>query len=205
MNNDVLTTFEILVVVVAPLLFLYVKGRWPVRATIPSLLVIPVQWYLTYAPQHELSHVAGAYLVGGKVVHIKLIPRFWRGEFGRAWITPEGLSSTWQKLIMTASPYLLDVVCIAAGFFLLRRKSFEKPFVAGFLLMLLCLRPTFDFVCETVAFAQGSRADLFHMAAVIGNPALGSLLVVGIALAACSIARILIHLTKPSMTGDSFP
>ena len=57
----------------------------------------------------------GTYLVAGKVVAIKLIPRFWRGEFGQAWITPEGLASTWQWLVVTALPYLLDAVSLAVG------------------------------------------------------------------------------------------
>ena len=196
MSGDLLVTFEILVVVVAPLLVLYTRGKWPVRATIPSLLFIPFLWYLTYAPIHELSHVAGAYLAGGKVVSVKLLPRFWRGEFGQAWITPEGLSSTWQQSVMTASPYLLDVVCLAAGCYLLSRRSIEKPFAAGLLLMILCLRPTFDFVCETVAWAQGSKGDLFHIAAVIGSPALASVIVVCAGLAVYSVARSLDHLTR---------
>ena len=200
MSSNLLVTFEILVVIVGPLLVLYTRGRWPVGATIPSLLVIPVLWYLTYAPIHELSHVAGTYLAGGKVVSVKLLPRFWRGEFGRAWITPEGLSSTWQQSIMTAFPYLLDVVCLAAGCYLLRRRSFERPFAAGLLLMLLCLRPTFDFVCETVAWAQGNKGDLFHIASAIGSPALWSVMVFCFGFAVYSVARTLDHLTRASET-----
>jgi hypothetical protein len=52
------------------------------------LLILPVVWYSTYARLHELSHAAGLYLVGGKVIDYKLIPRFWLGEFAGAWITP---------------------------------------------------------------------------------------------------------------------
>ena len=129
MNTHLLVTLEILVVIVCPLLFLYLKGNCPISTAVPCLLVLPLVWYLTYAPIHERSHVAGTYLVGGKVVAIKLIPRFWRGEFGQAWITPEGLSSPWQNLTMTAFPYLLDAAAMAVGYVLLRRKSFKKPFV----------------------------------------------------------------------------
>ena len=101
-NSMLLVTLEILVTIVAPLLILYLRGRWPMRITIPCLLVIPVLWYLTYAPIHELSHVLGTYLVGGSVTEIKLIPSFWKGEFGRAWITPQGLRAPWQQLVMTS-------------------------------------------------------------------------------------------------------
>jgi hypothetical protein len=201
MNSNLLVTFEILVVIVGPLLLLYSKGKWPVRTTIPSLLVIPVLWYLTYAPLHELSHVAGTYLVGGKVIYMKLVPSFWRGEFGQAWITPEGLSSAWQQLIMTAFPYLLDAACIAAGYFLLRRRAFQTPFAVGLLLMLLSLRPTFDLVCETLALAQGHKGDLFHIAQTTGSPVVWSLMVISIGLASYSIAGILNHFTNASGIG----
>ncbi|HLE33026.1 MAG TPA: hypothetical protein VJB38_10485, partial [Bacteroidota bacterium] len=65
--NSALITVEILLVVVTPLLFLYLKGSWPLRVIVPCLLTIPLLWYFTYAPLHELSHAAGTYFVGGKV------------------------------------------------------------------------------------------------------------------------------------------
>lgn len=141
-----LVTLEILVVVVAPLLILYLAGRWPLRIAIPCLLAIPVLWYLTYAPIHELSHVLGTYVVGGTVTEVKLIPSFWHGEFGRAWITPQGLQARWQQLAMTGAPYLLDGLSVAVGFFALRGERLKHPFALGVALMLLCLRPAFDVI-----------------------------------------------------------
>ena len=76
--NYTLVTVEITLVIVAPLLFLYLRSSWPLRVIIPCLLSIPLLWYLTYSPLHELSHVVGTYLVGGTVTSIKLIPRFWK-------------------------------------------------------------------------------------------------------------------------------
>ena len=84
MQNYPVYTFEILLIVVMPLLVLYIKGSWPLRKVIPCIMVIPILWYFTYAPLHELSHAAGIYLVGCKVIVWKLIPRFWLGEFARA-------------------------------------------------------------------------------------------------------------------------
>jgi hypothetical protein len=169
MNNGLLITFEILLVVVTPLLFLYLKGNWPLRTIIPCLLSIPVLWYLTYALLHELSHVAGTYLVGAKVVDYKLIPRFWLGEFGRAWITPDGITHSWQQLILTTSPYILDVLCIIVGMFVLRRNFSKNPFVVGLVFMLFCLRPAFDFVCEPIAFLTGDRGDFYAVQGIIGS------------------------------------
>lgn len=191
MNNELLITFEILLTVVTPLLFLYLRGNWPVRATIPCLLSIPVLWYLTYSPLHELSHVAGTYLVGGKVTYIKLIPSFWLGEFGRAWITPVGITQQWQQLIMTASPYILDVACVGAGMAVLRRNFSKNAFVVGFVFTILCLRPAFDFVCETIAFLSGNRGDIYHIEGIIGSFLLWPFLLLSIGLSLLSVLIIL--------------
>ena len=188
-----LVTLETLVVLVAPLLILYLTGRWPMRITIPCLLVIPVLWYLTYSPIHELSHVLGAYLVGGSVTEIKLIPSFWRGEFARAWITPSGLRAPWQQLVMTSSPYVLDGLSVAVGFVALHRRHLIRPFALGFALMLLCLRPAFDVVCETVAFALGGQGDLYHIALVTGRPTVWLSMTILLGLSLFTIARVLVE------------
>ena len=191
MNNESLITFEIFLVVVTPLLFLYLKSTWPLRASIACLLSIPLLWYLTYSPLHELSHVAGTYLVGAKVTYIKLIPRFWVGEFARAWITTDEIRSPWQQLISTGFPYILDVVCIASSVFILRREFTRRSFVVGCVFMLLCLRPAFDFVCEPVAFLLGDRGDVYHIKQIIGSFATWSFVVLSIGLSLLSILTIL--------------
>lgn len=193
MNTGLLITFEILLVVVLPLLFLYLRGRWPLRTAILCLLILPLLWYLAYAPLHELSHVVGTYLVGGKVTHIKLIPSFWLGEFGRAWITPVGIAERWQQLVMTASPYMLDVVCVVVGIVVLRRDFSKNPFVVGFVLMLLCLRPALDFVCETIAFLSGDRGDLHAIQGIIGSALIWSFILLSLALSLFAVLRILRH------------
>lgn len=169
MYNEVLITLEILLAVVSPLIFLYLKSNWPLRTIIPCLVLIPVLWYLSYALLHELAHVAGAYLAGGTVVGYKIIPRFWLGEFGGAWITPAGLTQTWQQLISTSSPYILNFICIAAGIFVLRRRFLDNPFLVGLVFMLLCLRPAFDFLCELTALLSGTRGDYDAIRRMVGG------------------------------------
>jgi hypothetical protein len=186
-----LITFEILAVIVTPLLVLYLRGTWPLRTSIPCLLSIPFLWYLTYAPIHELSHAAATYVVGGQVISMKLIPRFWLGEFGRAWITPVGITEGWQQLIMTGAPYILDVVCLTVVIFVLQRGFSENAFVLGLVFMLLCLRPAFDFVCEPIAFLSGDRGDLFYIEGLIGSLMMRLLLLLAIGLAVFAIVSIL--------------
>jgi hypothetical protein len=161
-----------------PLLVLYLKGNWPLRKVIPPLVIIPILWYFTYAPLHELSHAAGIYLVGGKAIDYKLLPRFWLGEFGGAWITPSGITQSWQQLTMTAFPYLLDIVCFVVAIFVFRRGSSRNPFFIGLAFMLLCLRPAFDVVGETIGFLTGWRGDLYFIQLIAGPFALWSFILI---------------------------
>jgi hypothetical protein len=193
MQNYLLSTCEILLVVVMPLLVLYLKGNWPLRKVIPPLVIIPVLWYFTYAPLHELSHVAGTYLVGGKVIDYLLIPRFWSGEFGGAWITPSGIAQSWQQLTISAFPYTLDIVCFVVAIFVFRRGSSRNPFLIGLAFMLLCLRPAIDFVFESIGFLSGWRGDLYNIQQIVGPFAIWSFILISIGLAVYSISSTLSH------------
>jgi len=186
-----LITFEILFIIVTPLLALYLRGRWPLRIVTACLCGIAVVWYLTYAPIHELSHALGTTLVGGRIVDVKLIPSFWEGQFAVAWVTSVGLDQSWQQLVMHGAPYVIDVAFVIASLVVLRRRLSRNALVVGLLLMLLCLRPTFDLVCETVGFVGGFHGDLWNTQLIIGSAALWSFLLVSLALCLLSVVVIL--------------
>ncbi len=202
MQNYLLNTCEILLFLVMPLLVLYLKGNWPLRRVIPALVIIPVFWYFTYAPIHELSHAVGAYLVGGKVIEYKLIPSFWLGEFGGAWITPSGLTQTWQQATMTAFPYMLDIACFVVAILVFRRGLSRSPFLFGLAFMLLCLRPASDFVFEPIGFLSGHRNDLYALQQVVGPFAIWSFILLSIDLCVYSISSTLSHFVSLSKTAD---
>lgn len=189
--DPLLITFEILLTIVTPLLALYLRGQWPLRTITACLFGIAVLWYLTYAPIHELSHALGTTLVGGKVVDIKLIPSFWEGTFAVAWVRSVGLDQSWQQLVTTGAPYVIDVAFVVASLVVLRRRLSRNALVVGLLFMLLCLRPTFDLVCETIGFVGGFHGDLWHMQLIIGSAALWSFLLVSLALCLLSVVVIL--------------
>jgi hypothetical protein len=193
MQNYMLYTCEILLFLVMPLLILYLKGNWPLHKVIPPLVSIPVFWYFAYAPLHELSHAAGLYLVGGKVVDYRLIPRFWLGEFGGAWITSSGITQSWQQLTMTAFPYMLDIVCFVVATFVFRWDFSRNPFLIGLAFMLLCLRPAMDFVFEPVAFLSGNRNDFYAIQQIVGPFAVWSFILISIGLSVYSISSTLSH------------
>ncbi|MBX2991101.1 MAG: hypothetical protein KF749_08035 [Bacteroidetes bacterium] len=188
--NHLLITFEILVTVVAPLLVLYLRGTWKQQTMVACMSTIPILWYFVYAPIHELSHLLGAYIVGGRIVEVKLIPRFWVGEIAVAWIKSEGFTSEWTRLIMTASPYVLDLVSIAVGVYILQRKLSSNAFLIGFLFMVLCLRPAFDLVCETIGYVTGFQGDLFHIALTAGDFTTWTFLTLSIAFSIYAIVTV---------------
>ncbi|MBI5966028.1 MAG: hypothetical protein HY863_21315 [Chloroflexi bacterium] len=196
MQNYLLYTCEILLVVVMPLLVLYLKGNWPLRKVIPALVIIPVLWYFTYAPLHELSHAAGTYLVGGKVIEYRLIPRFWLGEFGGAWAIPSGYTQSWQQLTSSAFPYMIDIVCFVVAIFVFRRDFSRNPFFIGLAFMLLCLRPACDFVFEPIGFLSGVRGDFYVIQQIVGPFAIWSFILISIGLAVYSISSTLNHLVS---------
>ncbi|MCX6132169.1 MAG: hypothetical protein NTU47_00035 [Ignavibacteriales bacterium] len=191
MNYYLSSTLEICLTIVTPLLFLYLRSSWPQRSIIPCMVSIPVLWYPVYSPIHELSHVAATYLVGGKVTSMKLIPSFWNSEFGRAWITTEGVTQSWQQLITTGAPYMLDLACLVTGMLLLRRTFSGNPFWVGLVFMLLCLRPAFDFVCETVGFITGDRGDFYALQGIIGSSPIWLFIVLSLGLSLLAIVNIL--------------
>ena len=195
MQNYLLVTCEILVVVVMPLLVLYINGKWPMPKVIPSLVIISIIWYFSYMILHELSHAAGLYLVGGKAIDYRLIPRFWLGEFGggAAWVTPGGIPQIWQQLTFHSFPYLLDIVCCVAALFVFRRGFSRNPFFAGLVFMLLCLRPAFNLIGETIGLVTGWKGDLYNIQQITGPVALWSFILVSIGLAVYTISSSLIR------------
>lgn len=193
MNERGLVTIEILFTIVLPLLVLYLRGPWPPRKTTVCMVTIPVLWYPLYAPMHELSHLAGDYLVGARVTGVKWIPRFWAGEFAHAWVNAEGITHDWQVLIATGFPYIVDSICVAATICMVRKHFPRTAFFAGFAFMLLCLRPFFDVVCEAVAFASGSKGDLYFLGRILGKIPTWGLLLCFSGLALLSIAKVLNH------------
>jgi hypothetical protein len=203
MNRELLITLEVLLVVVSPLLLLYLRSRWPQSKTTPCLVVIPVLWSFVYAPLHELSHVAGTYLAGGRVIETKLFLRPWLGDFGPAWIRSEGVTQTWQQMTSTTFPYLLDVICIVVGLYIIRPRIVRNPFFVGLLFMLLVLRPAFDFLSELTGFLSPNKGDYDAISRVIGTDLTWVFIICTLVFSSISIVVVLrrfLGFPEPMMT-----
>ena len=191
MDRQIIITMEILLAIVLPLLFLYLKSNWSKRSIIFCSSLIPLFWYLTYAMIHELSHMLGTYLAGGWVTDFKLFPRLWPREFPPAWINSEGLTQTWQNLLCGSAPYIVDVICIGVGLFILRRRFITNAFIVGLIFMLLILRPTYEFMSELTGFLSTSWSDYNGIRSMIGNDLIWLYIIFSLALSLGSVLVIL--------------
>jgi len=93
--------------------------------------------------------------------------------------------------------HLIRIYClyqdnsVQAQGFLAMKEIKRNAFWAGFLFMLLCLRPTFDLVCEAVGFYNGFMGDLFHIQQIVGSAILSSLILLSLLLSVFLIYAIL--------------
>jgi hypothetical protein len=93
--------------------------------------------------------------------------------------------------VMSAFPYLLDIVCFVAALFVFRRGLSRNPLFAGLVFMLLCLRPACDFVFEPIAFLSGDRGDFYALQQNIGSLAIWSFILISAGLAVFAISTTL--------------
>ena len=198
MQNYLLYTFEILLVLVIPLLILYLKGNWPLRKIIPCLFIIPIIWYFAYSPIHELSHAAGIYLAGGKVIVWKLIPRFWMGEFAQAWVKASGITQNWQQIMMTGFPYLIDLICLKISILVFRKSNTRNPLWLGMAFMMLCLRPAMDFIFEPIAYFTGDKNDFYALQQIMGTIGIRTFVIASMGFAGYTIVSSLKQLISNS-------
>jgi hypothetical protein len=111
------------------------------------MIVIPLLWYLFYAPIHELSHILGCIIVGADIKDYRLFAHFWEGDFGFAYVdVAGGLDINFNSLIILISPYLLDFLSLLLGYYVLSRYKTKNSFWAGLIFLFLCLRPAYDVI-----------------------------------------------------------
>lgn len=79
------------------------------------------------------------------------------------------------------------------GFFTLGRgRLMDRPVKLGLAFMLLCLRPAFDVLCETIGLALGFQGDLYHLGLAMGYPVLGLGLAALLGFSLLTITRLLL-------------
>jgi len=167
--NPFFKIIEILILVVLPLLVFYLRSNWPKKEINVNVIILPLIWYLFYAPIHELSHILGCIIVGSKITDYRLFAHFWEGSFGFAYVDVKGgLGVNMNSLIILISPYILDLISIIIGYYILTRYKIKNSFLLGLTFLIFCLRPLYDIVDNYIGIFY-NHSDLVLTSQIIGK------------------------------------
>lgn len=160
---------EIHVLLILPLLVIYLRSNWGNKEIYFNVIILPLIWYLFYAPIHELSHVLGCVIVGTKITDYRLFAHFWESSFGFAYGDVQGgLDVNMHSLIILISPYILDLISIIIGYYILTRYKIKNSFLLGLTFLIFCLRPLYDIVDNYIGIFY-NHSDLVLISKIIGE------------------------------------
>lgn len=154
----IITVLEIALLIMLPLVLFYQRSIWTYKKYVPSIMIIYLIWYLSYALFHELMHMLGALIFDKTIYKIKLIPKFWTGDFGSGYVRYDYQSDSKDFIIMLF-PYARDIILLAFGYLLIIKTEIEKPFMIGLILVIMVLSPLFDIANNYFAYLLGYMND----------------------------------------------
>ena len=167
--NAIYRVIEILVLIIFPLLVLYLRSNWVSKEIYINVIILPLIWYLFYAPIHELSHILGCIIVGADITDYRLFAHFWEGSFGFAYVDVKGgLGVNMNSLIILISPYILDFISIIVGYCILTRFKIINSYLFGLTFLIFCLRPLYDIVDNYIGIFY-NHSDLVLTGQIIGK------------------------------------
>ncbi len=164
----ILTTFEIALLMMLPLMLFYMQSRWQVRTYIPIIVLLYVIWYATYALFHELSHMTGNWIMGKAIIDNQLIPHLSEGQVGTGFVKYD-FQGDYKDFVIMLMPYARDLLLVVAGYLLIRKRMFKQAFWAGLVLLILVLSSLFDIVNNYLAYVLGSLNDFNAMTVSAGG------------------------------------
>lgn len=166
--ESILATFELALFIVLPLILFYQRMGLGAKEWVPKVVMLYLTWFFSYALLHELCHLAASWLTGVTILECRLVPHYWEGDFRNAWIKSEFHNDT-QLFFSPAAPYLRDLLFLAAGWLMFRKRVMRGTFWEGLLLVLFILSPVYDVFNNYFASVLGSRNDFSTMARSVGT------------------------------------
>jgi hypothetical protein len=148
-----LTTIEIALLLVLPLIIFFQRSSWKMKEYIFLIPIIYLIWYFSYAFLLEICHLSAAIILGKKVYSFQLIPYFWKGETGVGYVNSE------YNQLTVLMPYIKDIVFAGIGTIIIMKKGIKKPFIAGLVLTVLVFSPFFDIANNYLIYVIQSIND----------------------------------------------
>ena len=167
--NPFLRIIEILILIVLPPLILFLRSSWPNKEIYFSVIILPLIWYLFYAPIHELGHILGCAIVGAEITNYRLFAHFWEGSFGFAFVdVKNGLGENMSSFIILISPYVIDLISIIIGYYILTRYRIKNSFLLGLTFLIFSVRPLYDLVDNFIGY-YFNHSDFVLASKIISN------------------------------------
>lgn len=167
--NSFFRIIEILLFVVLPILLFYLRSNWPKKNIIIYAIILPLIWYVLYAPLHELGHVLGCFFVGADIKDFQLFAHFWEGNYGFAFVDIKGgYGENMNSFIILILPYILDLISILIGYYLLSKYKIRNSFLAGLVLLLFNIRPLYDLADNYIGYYL-KHSDFVLASRIVGH------------------------------------
>jgi hypothetical protein len=191
--NPLLKIIEILVLIVLPLLIVYLRSSWTNKEIYFNVIILPLIWYLFYAPIHELGHMLGCIIVGADITDYSLFAHFWEGSFGFAYVDVKGgLDVNMNSFIILILPYVLDLISILIGYFLLTKYKIKNSFLFGLVFLIFSVRPLYDLVDNFIGYFF-NHSDFVLASQIVGNLIIFTFVIVSVII---GITLIILLLNK---------
>ena len=179
--------------VVLPLLVLYLRSNWPLKEINVNVIILPMIWYVFYAPLHELGHILGCFIVGLEIKDYQLFAHFWEGNFGFAFVDiQEGYDENWNSYVILILPYMLDLISIVIGYYLLSKYKIKNSFLFGLVFLLFNIRPLYDLVDNFIGYYL-NHSDFVLASRIVGSLVIFTFVIISIII---GIALILLLLKR---------
>lgn len=182
--------------VVLPLGVFISRSRAKVNVILYWAVLYP-SWYLTNSLFHEGAHYLVNVLTGVQVTEVRLISRFWRGDFVDAFVNT-GLESPLQAVLGATAPYWTGLIWVALGILLLRKTKRMPMIISTLVLTIFCLRPLADLINNYFAVIAFQFGDFYTTAKAIGTPGMHLLAVSLLALTLSGCIYAVHGAPKPS-------
>ncbi len=191
--NPILRLLEIFFLLILPLIIIYLRSSWSKKEISIYLTILPLIWYIFYAPLHELGHILGCFVVGLEIKDYQLFARFWEGNFGFAYVDiKEGYGENMKSFVVLIFPYVLDLVSVILGYYILVRYKIKKSFLFGLIFIMLCLRPLYDLVDNYIGYFL-NHSDFVLASRIVGVPFIFTFVILSIII---SVLLILVLMHK---------
>ena len=192
--KQIIGTLTLTFCVLLPLILFYKNSSWQKNKIWFNIVPLSFLWFFTYSFFHELSHMIGVLLVGGKIIDYQLVPRFWEGDFTTGYINPD-IKTGFQEFIVRLSPYVRDLVILILGFVILNLKRIRNLFVVGLVFTFFILSSLYDIITNYLGYVIDNDGDFNGLSKLIGG-ALTNLIGISLSIFAIIITLIITKMYK---------